>query len=375
MMKYSSLLLVMWLFIGNSHSLHAQKKLYWTDAINQVVEKSDIQGNAIVPLVSQDLQTPYSLTIDTFNHKIYWTDSGQDKIQRSDLDGTNIEDVIITGLAEPRGIAIDLINNKLYWVDFGMSKIERSNLDGSIRESIITTGIEEPHGIALDLVNNHIYWTDRKAGKIQRSNLEGNDIVDLVVGLSNPAGIELDLVNGKLYWTDSKADNIGRANLNGGLPEILVSTGIDTPFRIRLNVSEGKMYWTDFSLKLIKKANLDGTDVETVLDQMDGLSGPSGLAIVNDVILANEEPVVKYDFDVFPNPTFGKVKFRNVGDLGYIKNVSVYNISGQFVYSAALNNNTNEIDLSHLMQGVYLLQLETKDTIQNVKLIKLGAKP
>ena len=255
------------------------RKMYWTDARTDKIQRSNLDGSGVEDLVTTGLEIPRHIALDVSGGKMYWTDRGTEKIQRSNLDGSGVEDLVTTGLEYPFGVALDVSAGKMYWTDSETDKIQRSNLDGSGVEDLVTTGLEVPRGIALDMSGGKMYWTDARTEKIQRSNLDGSGVEDLVTtGLDWPLGIALDVAAGKMYWTDWRTERpkIQRSNLDGSGVEDLVTTGLEGPVGIALDVSAGKMYWTDSETDKIQRSNLDGSGVE---DLVTGLQSPSGIAL------------------------------------------------------------------------------------------------
>ena len=74
-------------------------------------------------------------------------------------------------------------------------------------------------------------------------------------------------------------------------------------------------------------------------------------------------------FHLYPNPAFDIINL-NINDL-QDKSISlnIYNIAGTLVYSASIIENQNEIDISNLSNGIYMVILKSKNRIQSEKLI------
>ena len=69
-----------------------------------------------------------------------------------------------------------------------------------------------------------------------------------------------------------------------------------------------------------------------------------------------------------PNPFINKIKLSGNGKL---QGVTIYNAFGQLVYSNDAMNCPEEIDLSFLKPGIYLISLQgEKDLQKSIKIIK-----
>jgi hypothetical protein len=73
---------------------------------------------------------------------------------------------------------------------------------------------------------------------------------------------------------------------------------------------------------------------------------------------------------LFPNPTTSKVFFDNSSS--NFKEVDIYNYLGQEVSKAAFISisNNQEVDMSILSAGVYILKFSNTETSQSVKVVK-----
>ena len=62
--------------------------MYWTDwGSTAKIERSSMSGDSRSAIVTSNLQWPNGIAIDSSQKKLYWTDAGYDKIERSNLDG------------------------------------------------------------------------------------------------------------------------------------------------------------------------------------------------------------------------------------------------------------------------------------------------
>ena len=129
-----------------------KKKLYWTTAycLNNAcsapesylgdILRSDLDGSHIETVVTA-IGRPSSIQIDPIEKNVYWTDSVNDVIRRSNLNGTGINDLFVVGKNNnPNSLALDLKNGYLYWSQDGdipnRSCIKRMHLDGKQPEDV-----------------------------------------------------------------------------------------------------------------------------------------------------------------------------------------------------------------------------------------------
>ena len=74
------------------------------------------------------------------------------------------------------------------------------------------------------------------------------------------------------------------------------------------------------------------------------------------VVLSNTENEIEEQIQVFPNPTNGLLNIE-VNNNFQINSISLYNLIGTKIL--VINNPKNELDLSNLNSGIYLLEIRT----------------
>ena len=104
-------------------------------------------ADSVLPL--GELKYAIAIDVDRRDGKVYWSDSVLDKIYRSNRDGSDKEAIITNGIETPDGLVVDSTGRKLYWTDAGLNRIEVSNLDGSMRKVLIWDDLDNPRAIAL----------------------------------------------------------------------------------------------------------------------------------------------------------------------------------------------------------------------------------
>ncbi|MBN8622836.1 MAG: T9SS type A sorting domain-containing protein [Flavobacteriales bacterium] len=70
---------------------------------------------------------------------------------------------------------------------------------------------------------------------------------------------------------------------------------------------------------------------------------------------------------VYPNPV---VDVLNVESASKVISLSVYDLSGKAVSSHTLNAVKSQVNLSKLAPGVYIVNIETENGTQSVKIVK-----
>ena len=280
------------LLVGGLETSHGQSggesRIYWTEEKDLGwIQRSDLDGSNIESLLTTKLEVkPNRIALDPVLGKIYWTevgvqaDGGGGSIRRANLDGSEVE-TLITELQDPFDLSLDLFEHKMYWTDLRGGTIQRAGLDGDNVETLIT-GLEAPGDIALDMFLDFIgdpcpacapdiepvphppenrsaaksadhsphsvgaptkmYWTDRRAGTIQHADLDGTHVETLVAGIGSPAGL---LVSNTIIWADRDTGTIQRALLDGSNVETIV-TGAENVTTI-VSSPHGFLVWIEWN--------------------------------------------------------------------------------------------------------------------------------
>src|SRR5688572_11422184 len=83
----------------------------------------------------------------------------------------------------------------------------------------------------------------------------------------------------QVYWTDRETSSIYRADADGANVETVLdeTDGLTRPSDIA--IGDGKIYWTDPTAAKVSRADLDGSDIEVIADATDGVQIPEGVAL------------------------------------------------------------------------------------------------
>lgn len=134
-----------------------QGYMYYTDwgryGNTGKIYRATMAGNNKQAIVEQNLTQPSGLALDYDDKKLYWTDALREKIERSDLDGKNRE-TLVSATIYP--FAITVYENYIYWTDLqlrGVYRAEKHTGAGMIE--MVKRLEESPRDI-------HVYSPDRQ---------------------------------------------------------------------------------------------------------------------------------------------------------------------------------------------------------------------
>lgn len=220
----------------------------------------------------------------------------------------------------------------------------------------ITSGVTGAGGI--DIRNNLFVNTQTQAGDRYAIYAGAASSVFSTINYNNfySSGTNLGYIGGlaKATLADIQAGFGGNVNSLNVLP-VFVSA-------------------TDFHLSATGNAALDnkGTPVVEVTLDADGntrnaLTPDLGSFEFTAAVLAVNEAAKKNTVNVYPNPV---VDYLYINNDSRIKDIEVYNVSGQRILSETINAEKGSVDLRRAAAGVYILKVNTEKGSQSLKIIK-----
>ncbi|MGJ8743094.1 endonuclease [Polaribacter sp.] len=122
----------------------------------------------------------------------------------------------------------------------------------------------------------------------------------------------------------------------------------DVTLRRKLSVSSPNTTYTTSEWDVLDKDTVDGIGVYD-----------SNTASVHDNALNN--------IKLYPNPTTGNTLYISTSEN---TNVSIYNLLGKVVKTATITKTKNNLDISNLAKGIYIVKMNIKNATTSKKLIK-----
>ncbi|KAG7217942.1 hypothetical protein INR49_020764 [Caranx melampygus] len=185
-----------------------EKTVYWTDITGPAISKASVSGGDVVPVVTQELQSPEGVAIDHVSRLLFWTDSMKDTVEVSKLDGSQRRVLFDTDLVNPRPIVTNPSYGRLYWADWNRDgpKIEMSNMDGTDRSILVKDDLGLPNGLTFDPDNQQLCWADAGTRVVECMDPHRRLRKRVVEGVHYP--FALVSFGRNLYYTDWRREAV-----------------------------------------------------------------------------------------------------------------------------------------------------------------------
>ncbi|XP_076001609.1 nidogen-1-like [Genypterus blacodes] len=184
------------------------KMVYWTDITGPAISKASLSGGDIIPVVTQELESPEGIAIDHVARLMFWTDSMRDTVEVAKLDGSQRRVLFDTDLINPRPIVTNPAYGRLYWADWNRDgpKIEMSNMDGTERTILVKDDLGLPNGLTFDLDSQQLCWADAGTRKVECVDAHGRQRRQIIEGVQYP--FSLVSFGRNLYYTDWRREAV-----------------------------------------------------------------------------------------------------------------------------------------------------------------------
>ena len=140
--------------------------LYFTDwgrfGTSGKIFRTTMAGSLKKSIVDKNLSQPSGLAIDYDDRMLYWTDAVREKIERSDLEGKNRE-VLVSATIYP--FAITVFREHIYWTDLQLRGVYRAEkYTGADKVELVKRLEDSPRDL-------HVFSADRQKCKLNPCNV------------------------------------------------------------------------------------------------------------------------------------------------------------------------------------------------------------
>jgi hypothetical protein len=205
------------------------------------------------------------------------------------------------------------------------------------------------------------------------------------LNLTNNTNLEYILLNGGddagsiLIESINLSNNFNLVDVNVGhiwsLKELNLQTGNTDVSNLNINIDLGfpkpaeatQNYSDSNQLLCIKVTDAAAATAGTGVYSTWTISANNNPYYFSETCALNVDGFSKEPISIYPNPASDKLNIKS--DIDEIQNVTIFDSLGRIV----LNLNTltsNEIDIQHLKNGVYIIKFESLNSVQNKRFIK-----
>ena len=251
------------------------------------------------------------ISVSSDDNKIAWYEN----INNQDEFGPQL--IISTAFANPRDVVTVDLNGDGY-----IDVISNAYIDGQIVWFKNIDG--QGTFISQPLISNDALYIE----SLFAIDIDGDDDIDLLSG--SPSNNELSLY----------INNDGLGNFN---TKQVISTNLEL-------------------IKSIYAVDMDfDGDIDVLTASDDKISWFKNQSILN--ITNNSVNIIS----LHPNPTNDIINIKNINDLE-ISSINIYNILGKLILNE--EKQFNQLDVSDLVTGIYLIKIETNEGVISKKIIK-----
>ena len=321
--------------------------LYYNVGADPRISKIDLTANPPIEIhVTFNLVCPVDQV--AYGSELYISDpcQGNGAILRLDTT-TNLSTVELLNLSSPRSLAIN--GNYLYIVEYGENKIIKLELP------LLPPTINIPDtNFKNTLVNTNC------------ADLDGNGTIDGDADTNNDGEIQVSEAEA-VFGLDVSANDI--TSMEGVLGFInLTSLDCSANHIINLNISNGN------NVSLVNFNAVDNTalfciqvDDENYANNAPNWFKDNWAEYSEFCVLGVEELDLSSQIIMYPNPVKDVLTFDNTSSTE-ITSIKLYDILGRLVM--LVEDDFNQIDMSHVDSGVFFLNIETEKGVITKKLIK-----
>ncbi|MDB5284642.1 MAG: Alkaline phosphatase [Bacteroidota bacterium] len=268
------------------------------------------------------------------------------------------------GFSNPVNFAVDLGSLSLLAADFnndGIIDIATSNWHASTISVILGNGFGS-------FSAETSYITGVRPLKIITADFNRDGEMDLATSSQLVSNVSVHLNCTLKAGFSGTPDTVC-----SGQTVYFVDKSINTPNAWYWTFSGGTPYFSNSPTPAIIYDSIGTFNVKLVVTNATGTDS----TIQNSYITVNlclDDAPLHYNYpnslEIFPNPTSGRFILEFEGSTHFINaEVKIYNAFGAQVFNEVITNSKNEINLKNVPNGIYLLQLNTAESLFERKIV------
>ena len=125
--------------------------------------------------------------------------------------------------------------------------------------------------------------------------------------------------------------------------------------------NEGEMFAV--GVNVVKAVDFDGNELDISLPEE-----PTGVFFVNGIVTNTKEILNDTQFEAFPNPVNETLRI-NLDESLHPEQIELFNLLGERVFFMETSSQQEELNVSQLASGIYVLKVETKEGIGRKRII------
>lgn len=147
----------------------------------------------------------------------------------------------------------------------------------------------------------------------------------------------------------------------------IIGSGVDT-------LDGMEMAWANFSIPISFSSSATPDSCIIFLSASSSIPLQYSYLFVDDLLFETSSGIFdnsesSINFTSFPSPAVDLLKL-DLHSIQNIQSIQITSIQGQVVYSYPYDSNVNEIDISHLSPGIYLISVKSKNGLSTKKFDK-----
>ncbi|VDP76174.1 unnamed protein product [Echinostoma caproni] len=144
--------------------------IFWTNGTSgtiHVTHRASGWSKRLIQLTEGS--QPLGIVVDPRFARLYWITRGrQSMIEMMDMDGQNRQTLVTDQMQSPYSLTLDYIRNEIYWADGSRGSVDAYDLDRGTRRTVIQSDDYYPVWVAV--FEDWVYWSDRKQNALFRAN-------------------------------------------------------------------------------------------------------------------------------------------------------------------------------------------------------------